>query len=103
MLKALLDQVRLTWRMLRDPRGPLLVKFLPFLPLIYVLSPLDFLPDFIPVIGQIDDVTILFLGMRLMETLAPQELVLEHRLAIERGAYASGEDVIEGKAKRVDR
>lgn len=103
MLKAIVDQLRLTWRLLRDPRVPLYVKAIPFLPLIYIISPLDFLPDFIPVIGQLDDVTILILGMRLMETLAPHALVQEHRLAVERGEYARQDDVIEGKVKRTER
>ncbi len=103
MFKAILDQFRLTWRLLRDPRVPLYIKAIPFLPLIYVISPLDFLPDFIPVIGQLDDVTIMILGMRMMESLAPQHLVQEHRQAVERGEYARSGDVIDGKVRRTER
>lgn len=42
----------------RDPRTPGISKALPWMALLYVLSPIDFLPDFIPLIGQLDDLTI---------------------------------------------
>ncbi|MCC6687351.1 MAG: DUF1232 domain-containing protein [Fimbriimonadaceae bacterium] len=45
-------------RALGDPRVPAWIKILPFLALIYVLSPLDFLPDPIIILGWIDDITI---------------------------------------------
>jgi uncharacterized membrane protein YkvA (DUF1232 family) len=85
---------------MRDPRVPIYIKAIPLLPIIYLLSPLDFIPDVIPVIGQLDDITLLVLGMRFMESVAPQELVQEHRLAIERGDFARKDDVIDGKVKR---
>ncbi|MCC7103366.1 MAG: DUF1232 domain-containing protein [Fimbriimonadaceae bacterium] len=47
-------------RALGDPRVPVWIKILPFLTLIYVLSPLDFLPDPIIILGWIDDITIAF-------------------------------------------
>lgn len=103
MFKSILDQLRLSWRLLRDPRVPLYIKAVPFLPLLYVLSPLDFIPDFIPILGQLDDLTILLLGLRAMEMLAPPELVQEHRLGVERGIYPRQEDIIEGKVKRPER
>jgi uncharacterized membrane protein YkvA (DUF1232 family) len=46
------------FQIFRDKRTPLVAKILPFLALAYVLFPLDILPDFIPIIGQIDDLTV---------------------------------------------
>jgi len=83
MIKGLIHQVRLTYRLLRDPRVPLWAKVIPFLPLIYLLSPIDILPDFIPVIGQLDDLTLMIAGMRLFESMIPEYIAHEHRLAIE--------------------
>ncbi|MCA9903008.1 MAG: DUF1232 domain-containing protein [Anaerolineae bacterium] len=83
MIKGLIHQIRLTYRLLRDPRVPLWVKAIPFLPLIYLVSPIDILPDFIPVIGQLDDLTLIVAGMRLFEAMAPEYIAHEHRQAIE--------------------
>ncbi|MCC6614645.1 MAG: DUF1232 domain-containing protein [Anaerolineae bacterium] len=85
MIKGLIHQVRLTYRLLRDPRVPFWAKVIPFLPLVYLLSPIDFVPDFIPVLGQLDDLTLLIAGMRLFEAMIPDYIAQEHRMAIEGG------------------
>ncbi len=51
-----LSMVRLYRAIAKDPRTSPFVKWLPWLSLIYVLWPLDILPDFAPVLGQIDDI-----------------------------------------------
>jgi uncharacterized membrane protein YkvA (DUF1232 family) len=102
-LQALIDQVRLTWRLMRDPRVPVYLKVLPFLGFIYVISPLDFIPDMIIGLGQLDDLGVILIGMKMFETLAPAHLVEEHRLAIQSGVpmQAPRTDVIDGtKLKR---
>ncbi len=99
MIKGLIQQVRLTYRLLRDPRVPLWAKAIPFLPLLYVISPLDFIPDFLPVIGQLDDLTLMILGMRLFEAVTPEYIAREHRDAL---ARAEGPmEVVEGKGERI--
>ncbi|MBC8098704.1 MAG: DUF1232 domain-containing protein [Armatimonadetes bacterium] len=72
-------QLRLTARLLRDERVPLLKKIIPFLGLVYVLSPLDIIPDFIIGLGQLDDVGVVLLSLRLFARSLPPELVQEHR------------------------
>ena len=47
----------------------------------YALSPIDLIPDFIPVLGQIDELIILPLGIWLVVQLIPVELMNEHRAA----------------------
>lgn len=84
MLRAVLNQIRLTWRLLRDSRVPLWSKFIPCIGLVYVLSPLDLIPDVILVLGQLDDLGIMLGALRLFEAAAPAHVVAEHRQAIER-------------------
>ncbi len=62
----------------RDPRVPLYVKVLILLILAYALSPVDLIPDFIPVLGYIDDLIILPLGIYLVLKLIPEEVKKEY-------------------------
>lgn len=57
-----------------DPRTPLLSKVLPWLVLAYALSPLDLIPDFIPVLGLLDDMLLLPLGLWASYKLIPKEV-----------------------------
>lgn len=63
----------------RDPRVPLYTKALAFCVAGYALSPIDFIPDFIPIVGYLDDVIILPLGIVLVVKLIPPEIMAEHR------------------------
>jgi uncharacterized membrane protein YkvA (DUF1232 family) len=84
MIRALLDQLLLTWRLFRDPRVPLWTKAIPILAIAYVLSPLDLIPDFIIGLGQLDDLGLIFGAMRLFESVTPDYVVAEHRKELER-------------------
>lgn len=57
--RALKAQVVLLWLAARDPRVPLAAKLLAGLFAAYALSPIDLIPDFIPVLGYLDDVVLL--------------------------------------------
>ncbi|MFZ8843122.1 MULTISPECIES: DUF1232 domain-containing protein [Thermoflexus] len=60
------------WRLWRDPRTPGWVKALPLLVLLYILSPIDFVPDLaIPGLGSLDDLVLALLALRLLLDLAP--------------------------------
>jgi uncharacterized membrane protein YkvA (DUF1232 family) len=80
---AILFQLRLTWRLLKDPRVPLWKKAIPFLGLLYVISPIDFIPDVIIGLGQIDDLGLMFLSMRLFERSIPVDILEQHRAILE--------------------
>ena len=82
MLRALIEQILLTWRLIRDPRVSLWSKAIPVLAVAYVLSPLDLIPDFIIGIGQLDDLGIVLAAMRLFESVTPEYIVAEHRKEI---------------------
>ena len=76
--RNLILQARLVWLLMRDPRVPLWLKALPVGSLVYLISPLDFLPDTIPILTQLDDIAVLLIGFRLFIELAPAAAVEEH-------------------------
>jgi uncharacterized membrane protein YkvA (DUF1232 family) len=63
----------------RDPRTPWHAKALAFVVAAYALSPIDLIPDFIPVLGYLDDVVIVPLGILAVVRLVPPEIMAEHR------------------------
>jgi uncharacterized membrane protein YkvA (DUF1232 family) len=69
---------RMVWGLARDPRTPLPLKALLVAGLVYVLVPLDLIPDAIPILGQADDLTVLLLVLDLFIANAPSEVRTEH-------------------------
>jgi uncharacterized membrane protein YkvA (DUF1232 family) len=76
--KEMWHQMRLVWQLIRSPEVPLYLKMLPALAFIYLLIPTDFIPDFFPVLGQLDDLTVLLVGAKVFIELAPQDIVARH-------------------------
>ena len=73
--------VHAAWLAARDPRCPWHARALGLLVTAYALSPIDLIPDFIPVIGLLDDAILIPLGLWLFLRLLPDELFAEHRAA----------------------
>lgn len=65
----------------RDPRVPWYAKALALCVAAYALSPIDLIPDFIPVLGYLDDLIIVPLGILAVAKLIPPEIMAEHRAA----------------------
>lgn len=63
----------------RDPRVPWLPKLVAMLIAAYALSPIDLIPDFIPVLGYLDDLILVPAGIALAIHLIPPELMAQHR------------------------
>jgi uncharacterized membrane protein YkvA (DUF1232 family) len=63
----------------RDPRVPWYAKALAFCVAGYAISPLDLIPDFVPVLGYLDDVIVVPLGILAVVKLIPPEVMAEHR------------------------
>ena len=63
----------------RDPRVPWYAKALGIAVAAYAFSPIDLIPDFIPVLGYLDDLIIVPLGIALAVRLIPPEVMAEHR------------------------
>ncbi|HEX2365033.1 MAG TPA: YkvA family protein [Bradyrhizobium sp.] len=69
-----------------DPRTPWHAKALAAAVAAYALSPIDLIPDFIPVVGYLDDLIIVPLGIRLVISLIPDELMAECRAKADEAA-----------------
>ncbi len=82
----------------RDPRTPLLVRLLALMVAAYALSPIDLIPDFIPVIGYLDDLLLLPIGLWLVVRLTPPEVIAAAR---EKAAQATEKPVSRGAAVAV--
>ena len=83
LLSNLLHEGQLVFQLLGDPRVASTMKIvIPLMAVLYVLSPVDLIPDFIPVLGQMDDLAILALAVKLFISLAPPQVVAEHRQKI---------------------
>ena len=63
------------WALFRDPDVPATVKAVMPAVVLYVASPIDIVPDFIPVIGQLDDLLVLTLGLAIVLWLTPRHVV----------------------------
>ena len=63
----------------RDPRTPWYAKMLAVCVTGYALSPIDLIPDFIPVLGYVDDVLLVPLGIAIAIRLIPADVMAEHR------------------------
>jgi uncharacterized membrane protein YkvA (DUF1232 family) len=97
--RELWNQVRLVFQLLKDRDVPIYLKVLPFVGLAYVIFPVDFIPDVIPGLGQLDDLTVIVVGLKMFIELAPTDIVNKY-LNQMRGV--TGQDkVIEGDASDV--
>jgi uncharacterized membrane protein YkvA (DUF1232 family) len=74
------------WRLLRHPETPRAAKLVALFVLAYALSPIYLIPDFIPVLGLLDDVILLPLGIALAVKLTPRHLWLARVAEAEVGA-----------------
>lgn len=63
----------------RDPRTPWMARGLVFLVVAYALSPIDLIPDFIPILGYLDDLLIIPAGVALALSLIPREVMQQAR------------------------
>lgn len=84
---GLWDNLRLSWRLAQDNRvAPAIKLIVPLAALLYVLSPIDLIPDFLLGLGQIDDIGViggaLLLALRLLPGLAPAPVLEEHQAAL---------------------
>ena len=82
----------------RDPRVPWYAKAVGACVVAYALSPIDLIPDFVPVLGYLDDLVLVPLGLLLVLRLIPADILAEHRVAaaavVERPVSRAGAAVV---------
>jgi len=69
------NELRLVWAMLRDARTPAAAKLTAVLAMLYVISPLDLIPDLVPVLGWLDDGLVAYVLLQLSLKFLPPELL----------------------------
>ncbi|WP_310200079.1 YkvA family protein [Ancylobacter sp. 3268] len=79
--RALKQDVLALWIAARDPRTPWYAKLVAGAVAAYALGPVDLIPDFVPVLGYLDDLVIVPLGILLVVRLVPAPLMAEYRAA----------------------
>ncbi len=70
--------LKLLWRLSRDPRVPARSKATLFILAGYLASPVEIIPDFIPGVGQLDDIAIIAFALDQMLNRIPEDIVREH-------------------------
>ena len=81
-LRQLVGPARLALRLIRDARVPIYAKVVLALGVLYAITPIDLVPDWIPVLGQLDDIGMAAGALALFVKLSPPEVVEEHQRAL---------------------
>ncbi len=77
-LGELWQQIRLVFYLVKDRDVPIYLKVLPFLGVLYTLFPIDIITDVVPVLGQLDDLTVLLIGAKVFIEMAPPQVVARY-------------------------
>lgn len=87
-LTAFMHNIELAWRLFFDKRIPLITKIV-FIGILgaYVISPIDLIPDLLPVVGQVDDVVLFVLMMMQFINSCPLPFIEEHKQEILDGEW----------------
>ncbi len=89
LIRRAIARFRLAARLLREPQVPLMLKGLLATAACYVILPFDILPDFVPGLGQLDDLLVTVLAIEAVIALLPPGLVEYHKSSIRnRHTYA---------------
>ncbi len=87
-------KARLAWALLRDPRVPIWLRALVPAVILYLLTPIDIIPDFLPVVGHLDDILVLLVAGGMLVRFVPRRVMEEQiaRLEAEAAKDDSGAD-----------
>lgn len=94
--RSLKQEAHAVYLAARHPRTPWYAKALALCVAGYAFSPIDLKPDFIPVLGYLDDVVIVPLGILAVIKLIPKEVMQESRKAAARAAGAPSQQTCDG-------
>jgi uncharacterized membrane protein YkvA (DUF1232 family) len=102
MLRGLVNHVRLIVKLMQDKRVPFYLKALPIAAMAYFVMPIDFVPDFIIGLGQLDDIAGVLVGMEAFIRMCPPDVVAQLRADMNgdtpfTSAGNSNEDTVDGQ------
>lgn len=90
------SDIKMAYWLMRQRDVPIVAKAIPILALLYVVAPIDFVPDALPVLGQMDDIAIIMLGVRAFLRMAPPAVTGRYEADVMEGT------IVEGEAQPVD-
>ena len=76
---SLKREIRALWFAIRDPETPWYARAIGAVVVAYAISPIDLIPDFIPILGYLDDLILLPLGLALLRRLIPEPVMARAR------------------------
>jgi uncharacterized membrane protein YkvA (DUF1232 family) len=88
--RRLKSEIHALWLACRDPRVPRRARLLAALVAAYALSPIDLIPDFIPVLGYLDDLILLPLGILLVVKMIPADVLADCRARAQEASLQKG-------------
>jgi uncharacterized membrane protein YkvA (DUF1232 family) len=104
LLRTLFTQLRLAFRLIREPSVPVLTRAVPLLAALYLVWPIDIIPDILPGLGQLDDLGVVVFALELFLKWCPSRAKAFHESALARGQrYApmpAGGDIIDAEWRR---
>lgn len=77
--QEVIQNFQLIWRLIKDPNVPIVLKLIPAGTLVYLIMPIDVLPDAFLGLGQLDDLGVLLVGLKAFVEMAPKDIVSQHR------------------------
>lgn len=95
--------VRLVWGLARDVRTPVGLKILLGAAITYVVTPVDLIPDVVPILGHADDLTVLLLVLDVFISNAPAAVREEHLARARTGTATLDEDLAQLRSLLGDR
>ena len=87
--QALKRDILALWFAYQDRRTPWLARVLSMLVVAYALSPIDLIPDFVPILGYLDDLILIPAGIALVLKMIPDEVMNEARIKAEKQSKSS--------------
>ena len=78
-VQKLRKEAHIFYLMFKHPRTPWYARLVAACTAAYLVSPIQLIPNFIPVIGSLDDVLVLYLGMNLLQRMSPPDVFIECR------------------------
>ena len=106
LLPKVIGFARLVWRLTFDKRVSIFLRALVPLAVVYAISPLDIVPDRLPILGRFDDLIILGLALLFLTKLAPAAIVDEHMGRVkesdDRPEDKDPSKVVDGSSRLID-